>query len=205
MAPRTRNANRHEPNVENVIHTQSRWVLKGQICNLLTLTDVVPHQTAASNGMGNNNNNNNKKGENILEVWWEMWIIESNHSHTTYPISRSPFEWKWNYLYKPTITPPFLFFFMGFFGYEEKGKSSSWVARRRLKLSEEAEEVAHIFVSEDKLHHITGPAIMQLCTQRWRMTKNNRSSWEKTLLCSAPRGESTCRFTSHRGRREFRV
>lgn len=115
MAPRTRNANRHEPNVENVIHTQSRWVLKGQICNLLTLTDVVPHQTAASNGMGNNNNNNNKNGENILEVWWEMWIIESNHSHTTYPISRSPFEWKWNYLYKPTITPPFLFFFYGIF------------------------------------------------------------------------------------------
>lgn len=38
--------------MENVIHTQSRWVLKGQICNLLTLTDVVPHLAAAPTQTG---------------------------------------------------------------------------------------------------------------------------------------------------------
>lgn len=37
--------------MENVIHTQSRWVLKGQMCNLLTLTDAVAHLASHSNEM----------------------------------------------------------------------------------------------------------------------------------------------------------
>lgn len=33
--------------MENTIYTQSRWVLKGQICNLLTHTDVLFHLAPA--------------------------------------------------------------------------------------------------------------------------------------------------------------
>lgn len=61
-----------ENGFENVIYTQSRWVLKGQICNLLTSLDVVPHLPAASDEMG---------GKEKL-VWCqkgEMWIRIFNH------------------------------------------------------------------------------------------------------------------------------
>ena len=62
---------------ENVIYTQSRWVLKGQICNLLTSTDVVPHLPAAlkgTRGKGENWIGGRKTGaENNQTRWYSTW------------------------------------------------------------------------------------------------------------------------------------
>lgn len=76
VVPRTWNANQQEHcGYENVIYTESRWVLKGQICNLLLLRMWSPPHThlAAAEKMG------------LVSKKRELWIIKSNHvTHTVH-------------------------------------------------------------------------------------------------------------------------